>query len=47
MLDLLGIPESARDFSALGGERRIAPGTQLGEVKPVFPRYVEPEAKTG
>ena len=27
MLDLLGIPETERDFSALGGERRIAPGT--------------------
>ena len=47
MLDLLGIPETERDFSALGGARRIAPGTKLGEIKPVFPRYIEPEAKAG
>src|SRR3954463_11891714 len=44
LLDLLGIPQSARDFSALGEGARIAPGTKLGEIKPVFPRYIEPEA---
>jgi methionyl-tRNA synthetase len=47
MLDLLGIPETERDFAALGGARRIAPGGKLGEIKPVFPRYIEPEAKAG
>ena len=47
MLDLLGIPDGERNFSALGAERRIAPGTKLGEIKPVFPRYIEPEAKAG
>ena len=47
MLDLLSIPETERDFSALGGVRHIAPGTALGEIKPVFPRYIEPEAKAG
>ncbi|MEJ0076893.1 MAG: methionine--tRNA ligase [Alphaproteobacteria bacterium] len=47
MLDLLGIPTAARDFAALGGAHRIAPGTKLGEIKPVFPRYIEPEAKAG
>ena len=46
-LDLLNIPQSARDFAALGEGGRIAPGTKLGEIKPVFPRYVEPEAKAG
>ena len=33
------------------GERirdgRLAPGTKLGEIKPVFPRFIEPEAKAG
>src|SRR3954452_20750026 len=38
LLDLLNIPQSERDFSALDGKRRIAPGTPLGEIKPVFPR---------
>jgi methionyl-tRNA synthetase len=47
ILDLLGIPHAERDFSALGGGRRIVPGAHLGEIKPVFPRYVEPEAKAG
>jgi len=47
LLDLLGIPSGARDFAALGGARRIAPGTALGAIAPVFPRYIEPEAKAG
>jgi methionyl-tRNA synthetase len=47
MLDLLGIPDTERAFVALGGERRIVPGSKLGEIKPVFPRYIEPEAKAG
>jgi methionyl-tRNA synthetase len=48
LLDLLNIPQPERDFSALGvGSQRVAPGTALGEVKPVFPRYIEPEAKAG
>src|SRR2546423_38117 len=29
MLDLLGIPDAERDFAALGGAKRIAPGTTL------------------
>jgi methionyl-tRNA synthetase len=44
LLDLLGVPANERDFSALGGERRIAAGTTLPAPSPVFPRYVEPEA---
>jgi methionyl-tRNA synthetase len=47
-LDLLGIPDSQRTFAAvgqpdLGGGPRLAPGTVLGTIAPVFPRYVEPE----
>jgi hypothetical protein len=43
-LDLLNIPETGRDFAALGSGHRLAPGTTLGAIKPVFPRYVEPLA---
>jgi methionyl-tRNA synthetase len=44
LLDLLNIPQSERDFAALGAAHRIAPGTTLPAPAPVFPRYVEPEA---
>jgi methionyl-tRNA synthetase len=44
LLDLLGVPAEQRDFSMLGTDRRIAPGTTLPPPAPVFPRYVEPEA---
>jgi len=47
LLDLLGIPGEERDFAALGAQGRIAPGTALGTIAPVFPRYIEPEAKAG
>ena len=46
-LDLLNIPQSERDFSRLGGAHRLTAGTALGTIAPVFPRYVEPEAKAG
>ena len=46
-LDLLNVPASERDFSTLGGQHRLAAGTTLGPIKPVFPRYVEPEEKAG
>ncbi|MBL8569590.1 MAG: methionine--tRNA ligase [Phreatobacter sp.] len=42
LLDLLAVPEDARDFAALGS--RLAPGTVLPSPQGVFPRYVEPEA---
>jgi len=42
LLDILGIPEDARDFAALG--TRIKPGTALPAPAPVFPRYIEPTA---
>jgi methionyl-tRNA synthetase len=44
MLDSLGIPESARNFAALGEAGRIKPGTALPAPVGVFPRYVEPSA---
>jgi methionyl-tRNA synthetase len=47
LLDSLNIPQPERDFAAIGGAKRIAPGAKLGEIKPVFPRYIEPEAETG
>ncbi len=42
LLDLLAIPADQRDFAALGGGARIAPGSALPAPLPVFPRYVEP-----
>jgi methionyl-tRNA synthetase len=44
LLDSLGIPESQRDFAALGGATRIKAGVRLPAPVPVFPRYVEPPA---
>jgi methionyl-tRNA synthetase len=41
LLDQLGVPASARDFTALQG--RLRPGTELPSPAPVFPRYVEAE----
>ena len=39
LLDILGIPEDARNFAALG--TRIKSGTVLPAPAPVFPRYIE------
>jgi methionyl-tRNA synthetase len=44
LLDSLGIPPDERDFAALGGALRIAPGTQLPAPQAVFPRFIEPTA---
>ena len=44
LLDLLAVPAERRDFAALEGGQRIAPGSQFPPPAPVFPRYVEPEA---
>ena len=46
LLDLLGVPSGERNFGDLDGKKRIAPGATLPAPAPVFPRYVEPEAKT-
>src|SRR5205807_3589627 len=43
LLDLVGVPANQRDFSFLGGNQRIAAGTQLPAPTPVFPHYEEPE----
>src|SRR5262245_18324559 len=46
LLDSLGVPSSERKLAALGGGRRIAPGTSLPAPVGVFPRYVEPKEPT-
>jgi methionyl-tRNA synthetase len=45
LLDLLSVPEDARDFGHLGEAGRLKPGTELPAPTPVFPRYVEPEGE--
>lgn len=45
LLDELGVPAGARAFAQLGGNFRLKPGTQLGTIAPVFPRYEEPVDK--
>jgi methionyl-tRNA synthetase len=45
LLDLLAVPSTDRNFAALGGNKRITAGVALPAPSPVFPRYVEPEAK--
>jgi methionyl-tRNA synthetase len=44
LLDLLAIPADQRSFASLGAAGRLVPGTPLEAPKPVFPRYVAPEA---
>jgi methionyl-tRNA synthetase len=46
LLDSLGIPDDERNFAALGGVSRIAPGTTLPAPVGVFPRYIEPKEPT-
>jgi methionyl-tRNA synthetase len=43
LLDLIAAPADRRDFKALGGASRLAPGGTLPPPAPVFPRYVEQE----
>jgi methionyl-tRNA synthetase len=45
LLNLLSISAAQRDFSQLARTVRIAAGVKLPPPTPVFPRYVEPEAK--
>lgn len=45
LLDLVAAPADARDFAHLGQAGRLAPGTPLEAPKPVFPRYVAPDAE--
>ena len=44
LLDLVAAPVDKRDFAALGEAGRLIAGTALEAPKPVFPRYVAPEA---
>jgi methionyl-tRNA synthetase len=44
LLGILGIPDDARDFAALGGATRIQAGIRLPAPSGIFPRYVEPSA---
>ncbi len=46
LLDLLAVPVAERSFAELDGTKRIASGRPLPPPAPVFPRYVELEAKT-
>jgi methionyl-tRNA synthetase len=46
LLDSLGVPAGERNFAALGGAKRLAPGTNLPAPVGVFPRYVEPKEPT-
>ena len=44
LLDLVAAPAYKRNFAALGPAGRLESGTPLEAPKPVFPRYVPPEA---
>jgi methionyl-tRNA synthetase len=44
LLDALGVAPDARDFAAATREHRLSPGAPLPAPKPLFPRYVEPDA---
>src|SRR6201988_449978 len=46
LLDSLGVPASERNFAALGGAKRLAPGKSLPAPVGVFPRYIEPKEPT-
>jgi len=45
LLDLLAVPDDARDFARLGEAGRLAAGVVLPKPEPVFPRFVEQEEK--
>lgn len=45
LLELLNVGPEHRDFATLGSRFRVSSGAVLPPPVPVFPRYVEPEAK--
>ncbi len=46
LLDLLDVPQDARNFTCLGETGRLPAGISIDKPTPVFPRYVEPEEGT-
>ncbi|WOS64454.1 methionine--tRNA ligase [Sinorhizobium fredii] len=44
LLDLVAVPAEKRDFANLGETGRLVAGTPLEAPKPIFPRYIAPEA---
>ena len=47
LLDLLAVPEGARNFASLGEKGRLRAGTPLPAPAGIFPRYVDEEEKKG
>jgi methionyl-tRNA synthetase len=47
LLNQLGVGADERGFDRLGEAGRLKPGTPLGTLGPVFPRYVEEEKAAG
>jgi methionyl-tRNA synthetase len=45
LLDILAVPQAERTFTVLGGGQRIGADAKLPPPAPVFPRYVEAEAR--
>ena len=45
LLDFLAVPADERTFAFLDGKHRIAAGSKLPAPAPVFPRYIEVEAR--
>jgi methionyl-tRNA synthetase len=45
LLDLLAVPGNERTFAFLDGAHRLTAGAKLPMPAPVFPRYIEPEAR--
>jgi methionyl-tRNA synthetase len=45
LLDLLAVPADERLLARIGGEHRLAAGSQLPAPAPIFPRFVEPEVE--
>ena len=41
MLDLLAVPENARDFRHIGTHSALIGGAELIKPEPVFPRFME------
>lgn len=46
LLDVLCVPEDARDFAALAPDQILASGTQIDKPEGVFPRFVETSSES-